>query len=301
MFLVNRPGNRPSHEQAAVYLERSICLCRRAGFRKITLRGDTDFSQTKHLDGWDDDRVQFYFGYEVHPNLKARAEELAPGAYTILERPARYVVRTVPRRRPENHKQPIIDERGFTTLRTIREEVAEFDYRPTACSRDYRMVVLRKTVAHDVGQMTLFEEYRYFFYITNDRTCSASEVVFRANDRCDQENLIAQLKSGVHAMNSPVDNLTSNWAYMVMASLAWSLKAWCALLLPVHPRWSDRHQAEKRAWLRMEFATFQAAVIQMPCQIVRGARRLLFRLLSWNPWQGAFLRQVERLHGCRLC
>jgi hypothetical protein len=50
----------------------------------------------------------------------------------------------------------------------------------------------------------------------------------------------------------------------------------------------------------MEFATFQAAVIQMPCQIIRGARRLVFRLLSWNPWQGAFLRLVERLHGCRL-
>lgn len=85
LFLVNRPGNRPSHEQAAVYLECSICLCRRAGFRKITLRGDTDFSQTKHLDGWDDDGVRFYFGYDVQPNLKARAEELAPGAYTILE------------------------------------------------------------------------------------------------------------------------------------------------------------------------------------------------------------------------
>jgi Transposase DDE domain group 1 len=301
LFLVNRPGNRPSHEQAAVYLERAICLCRQAGFRKITLRGDTDFSQTKHLDGWDDDGVRFYFGYDVQPNLKALAEELAPGAYTVLERPARYAVRTVPRRRPENQKQPIIEDRGFTTLRTIREEVAEFDYRPTACSKNYRMVVLRKTVAHDVGQMRLFEEYRYFFYITNDRNCSASEVVFQANDRCDQENLIAQLKSGVHAMNSPVDSLTSNWAYMVMASLAWSLKAWCALLLPVHPRWSDRHQAERRAWLRMEFATFQAAVIQMPCQIVHGARRLLFRLLSWNPWQGAFLRLVERLHGCRLC
>src|SRR5260370_30205519 len=240
LFLVNRPGNRPSHEQAALYLERSICLCRRAGFRTITLRGDTDFSQTKHLDGWDDDGLRFYFGYDVHPNLKARAEELAPGAYTILERPARYAVRTVPRRRPENHKQPIIDERGFTTLRTIREEVAEFDYRPTACSKDYRMVVLRKTVAHDVRQRTFFDEYRYFFYITNDRMCSASEVVFQANDRCDQENLIAQLKSAVHAMNSPVDNLTSNGAYMVMASLAWSLDAECALLLPLHPRWADR-------------------------------------------------------------
>jgi hypothetical protein len=301
LFLVNRPGNRPSHEHAAVYLERAASLCRRAGFRKITLRGDTDFSQTEHLDGWDADGVQFYFGYDAYPNLKARAEELASEAYTTLSRPARYAIRTKPRRRPDNHKQPIVNERGFETLRTICENVAEFDYRPTACSKTYRMVVLRKTVAHDVRQMTLFEEYRYFFYITNDRTRSASDVVFQANDRCDQENLIAQLKTGVHAMNSPVDNLTSNWAYMVMASLAWSLKAWSALLLPAHPRWCARHQAERRTWLRMEFASFQAAVIQMPCQIVRCARRLVYRMLSWNPWQGAFLRLVERLHGCRLC
>jgi Transposase DDE domain group 1 len=301
LFLVNRPGNRPSHEQAAVYFERAVSLCRHAGFRKITLRGDTDFSQTEHLDGWDADGVQFYFGYDAYPNLKAHAEGLASEAYTELKRPAPYVVQTEPRERPENHKQPIIKERGFKTLKTIREEVAEFDYRPTACSMTYRMIVLRKTIAHDVRQIRFFEEYRYLFYITNDRKRSASEVVFQANDRCNQENLIAQLKSGVHAMNSPVDNLISNWAYMVMASLAWSLKAWSALLLPVHPRWSQRHHQERRAWLRMEFATFQAAVIQMPCQIVRTARRLVYRLLSWNPWQGAFLRLVERLHGCRLC
>jgi len=301
LFLVNRPGNRPSHEQAAVYLERGVSLCRRAGFRRITLRGDADFSQTEYLDGWDGVGVKFYFGYDALPNLKERAEELAPEAYTLLERPARYQVRTVPRQRPKNHKQQIIEERGFETLRTVREEVAEFDYRPTACSKTYRMVVLRKTVTRDVRQLVLFEEYRYFFYITNDRTSSASEVVFRANDRCDQENLIAQLKGGVHAMNLPVDTLLSNWAYMVMACLAWSLKAWAALMVPIHPRWSERHRAERRKWLRMEFATFQAAVIQMPCQIVRGARRIVFRLLSWNRWQGTFLRLVERLHGCRLC
>ena len=43
--------------------------------------------------------------------------------------------------------------------------------------------------------------------------------MFSANDRCDQENLIAQLKGGVHALTTPVDDLVSNWAYMVMAQL----------------------------------------------------------------------------------
>jgi Transposase DDE domain len=69
------------------------------------------------------------------------------------------------------------------------------------------------------------EPDRYFFYLTNDRTTPASEIVFLANDRCDQENVIAELKSGVKALAMPVDDLVSNWAYMVMASLAWSLKA----------------------------------------------------------------------------
>ena len=93
--------------------------------------------------------------------------------------------------------------------------------------------------------------------------------MFSANDRCDQENLIAQLKGGVHALTTPVDDLVSNWAYMVMASLAWSLKAWSALMVPVSPRHAAKHEAEKRSLLRMEFATFCAAMIQMPCQIVR--------------------------------
>ena len=102
-------------------------------------------------------------------------------------------------------------------------------------------------------------------------------------------------------MTTPVDNLVSNWAYMVMASLAWTLKAWAALLLPEEPRRAQEHRAEKHALLRMEFATFRAAVIELPCQIVRSGRRLIYRLLSWTPWQGAFLRLVERLQGCWLC
>src|SRR3954468_2795370 len=91
------------------------------------------------------------------------------------------------------------------------------------------------------------------------------------------------------------------WAYMVMASLAWSLKAWSALVLPEQGRWAEKYRAEKRSLLRMEFSTFCVAMIQMPCQVVRGGRRLIYRLLAWNPWQGVFLRLVERLHGRRLC
>ena len=234
-------------------------------------------------------------------NLKELADRLPPEAYSFLERPPRYEIKTAPRQQPERVKQQIVRERGFETIHTLEEMVAEFEYCPVACHRSYRVIVVRKLLGTDKGQMRLFEEYRYFFYITNDRVTPADEIVFSANDRCDQENLIAQLKSGVYALTTPVDDLVSNWAYMVMASLAWSLKAWSALMTPVSPRHAAKHQAEKRSLLRMEFATFCAATIQMPCQIVRSGGRLIYRLLSWNPWQGAFLRLVDRLHGCWLC
>jgi hypothetical protein len=301
LYLVNRSGNRPSHEQADVSLDKAATLCRRAGFKKITFRGDTDFSQTRHLDRWDRAGHRFIFGIAAMANLVAIAEGLSPERYSELERPARYTIKTVPRQARERHKEHVVRQRQFDTLKLVGEEVAEFDYAPVACEKAYRVIVLRKKLVVEKGQLWLFEPDRFFFSITNDRTTPASEIVFLANDRCDQENLIGQLKGGVKAMAMPVDSLVSNWAYLVMASLAWSLKAWAALLVPEHGRWSENHRAEKRSLLRMEFRTFCVAPIQMPCQIVRTSRRIIYRLLSWNPWQGVFLRLVERLHGRRLC
>jgi hypothetical protein len=301
LFLVNRSGNRPSHEQADIYLDKAAALCRRAGFKRITFRGDTDFSQTRHLDRWDRAGHRFIFGIDAMPNLVALAEGLSPERYSELERPARSTIKTAPRQARERPKERIVSERQFKTLKLVGEEVAEFEYRPVACEKSYRVIVLRKKLIVEKGQMWLFEPDRYFFYITNDWTSPASEIVFCANDRCDQENLVAQLKGGVKAMAMPVDDLVSNGAYMVMASLAWSLKAWSALVLPEGGRWAEKHRAERRSLLRMEFSTFCVALIQVPCQIVPTGGRLVYRLLSWNPWQGVFLRLVERLHGRRLC
>ena len=300
LFLVNRSGNRPSHEDAAEYLDRAIELCRRGGFRSILLRGDTDFTQTTHLDRWNGDGVHFLFGIDARANLISLAQQLPESAYKRLDRPEGSI-KTKPRQRPKRHKSEKVRDRGFKRISTLDETVAEFQYKPRACKQSYRVTVLRKRLATSKGQLLLFEKYRYFFFITNVEGMTAQEVVLEANGRCNQENLLAQLKGGVHALATPVDNLLSNWAYMVMASLAWSLKAWAALLTPEEPQHASAHQAEKKQLLGMEFRTFCAAMIQMPCQIVRGGRRVVYRLLSWNPWQGTFFRLVERLRGEWLC
>lgn len=298
LYLVNRSGNRPSHEGAAVRFDQALTLCRRAGFRRVTFRGDTDFSQTRHLDHWDDEGVRFVFGFDAHPNVKSIAETLPKSAWTALERKPKYEVQTEPRRRPANAKEAKVVEREFRNIRLEGEHVAEFAYSPTYCQKEYRMVVLRKNLTVLQGEQRLFDDVRYFFYLTNDITLSAAEIVEESNQRCTQEQLISQLHNGVRATSMPVDNLLSNWAYMVMAGLAWSLKAWFALLLPEHGRWKDRHRLEKLTVLKMEFRTFLNAIMRIPAQLVRTGRRTIFRLLSWNSWQPVFLRGVDQLHGC---
>ena len=295
LYVVNRSGNRPSAEGAAARFDQARTLCRDAGFQRITFRGDTDFSQTQHLDRWDGEEVRFIFGYDASGGLIRRAEALAEAAWTPLVRRPAYEVQTEPRTRPPNVKAATIVARAFTNLRLEAEAVAEFSYTPTACRQPYRMVVVRKNISVEKGEQRLFDEIRYFFYVTNDRETAAAEVVFLANDRCNQENLIDQLKHGVGATRMPVDTLVSNWAYMVMATLAWTLKAWFALLLPETGRWAARYAAEKAAVLRMEFKAFLQAFMLIPVQVVRTSRRLVFRLLAWNPWQAVFLRGFEQL------
>ena len=292
LYLVNRSGNRPSHEQADEYLDKAITLCRRAGFCSILLRGDTDFMQTWKLDEWAGD-VTFVFGADARKPMIHRAEALPATAWRRLEREPEYQVKTEPRVHPDNVKEQVVQDKRFKNYVLKWEDVAEYEHRPDLCAKLYRIIVLRKKISVEQGQERLFEEYRYFFYITNDRTSSAEQIIFTANDRCDQENLIAQLKGGVGSMRNPLDNLHSNWAYMVMASLAWTLKAWWGLMLPAERgRWNERYERERRDIVKMEFKQFVTNLIRLPCQIVKAGRRLIYRLVSYNPWQSVLLRGV---------
>jgi len=202
-------------------------------------------------------------------------------------------VQTRTRTRPENVKDRIVRERAYKVIRTTSEEVFDFEYQPVKCRQAYRIVALRKNLSIEKGEEALFDEVRYFFYITNDWKMSCSEVVQEARHRCNQENLIAQLKGGVRALHAPVNTLHANWAYMIMAALAWSLKAWIALLVPISPRWSAAHLEQRRRLLTMDFRTFVAALIHIPCQIVRAARRIRYRVLAWNEWQATFFRLLD--------
>jgi hypothetical protein len=295
LYLALHGANRPSHEGVIPLYDRSIALCRQAGFTDILLRGDTDFSLTSEFDRWDGDGVRFVFGYDARANLIERAEGIPDDMYRELAAKAEREIATRPRTRPANIKDSIVRQRRYKTIRPKKQEVVEFCYRPGRCRHDYRVVAVRKNLSVERGDNVLFEEHRFFFYITNDWQLSADQVVAEAHARCNQENLIAQLKSGLRALHAPVNTLVANWAYMTMAALAWTLKAWCALLLPVSPRWAAQHHQQRRRLLHMEFRTFLQVFVEIPCQIVHGARRIRWRIQAWNPWLGAFFRLLDAL------
>jgi len=296
LYLVNRSGNRPSHEGATPRFNSAIDLCLGAGFKRVLLRGDTDFTQTKALDDWHGrGNVQFIFGIDAKKNLVEIAESMENKAFKPLVREPKYTVKTQPRQRPRNVKEAIVKAREFENIRLRSEDVAEFDYAPGNCCRSYRIVVVRKNLTVERGEWALFDDVRYFFYITNNRTMTTASIVKWANGRCNQEKLIGQLKGGAYALDMPVDNLLSNWAYMVMASLAWTLKAWYALGLPEGGRWKKKYKAEKEQVLRMEFQTFRNAFMNIPVQVIRTGRRIVYRVLAWSRWLDVFLRGVDAI------
>ncbi len=274
LYVVNRPGNAPSHQDAATWIDKAIDLVAPHAPR-VCLRGDTDFSLTAHFDRWAQ-RVDFVFGMDNNKALRTRAEALDESGWSRLRRPAPYQSATgQTRARRDNHKQRLVKERGYLNLELDHEDIAEFDYQPGKCSRPYRVVALRKNISRSRGDEVLFDEIRYFFYITTRTDLTAEQVVACANQRCDQENVIGQLKSGVGALRVPLHDLVSNWAYMVIAALAWNIKSWFAMMMH---RKQDRHD-----YIRMEFRRFLNTIILIPAMVIRRARAITIRLIGYTP------------------
>jgi len=295
LFIVNRSGNRPSQEGAPEYFARAIALCRRAGWKDILLRGDTAFCQVAHFDRWHEDGVRFVFGFDAFKPMIARADNVDEDEYRELVRKAKEVFDGSERAKQPRVKEQIVKERGYQNLRLEREDVAEFEHQSKKCKRPYRFIALRKTIVEERGQRCLGETHRYFFYVTNDREMKPADVVREANGRCNQENLIDQLKNQVRALHAPLNTLAANWAYMVIGSIAWSLKAWFAMRTPVSPRWRETHEADRERVLRMDFRSFVQRFVLVPAQILRTGRQLVYRLLAWRPELPIFFRLLDAL------
>ncbi len=187
-------------------------------------------------------------------------------------------------------------EKEYTNKRLEQEFVAEFDYRPTLCGHTYRMVVLRKHIAVTKGQQKLFDDSPYFFYITNIQSedLATEAIVGESNQRCDQENIVSQLKqmvrSGAALHTDEQRGLHGDGQFGLESQSLVAL----SLTETGPPKAKAQRRAEKHRMLRMDFSTFRQTLIQIPTQIIRGARRLIYRLLAWSPG----LKTLFQLHEC---
>ena len=125
LYIVNRSGNAPSHLDSARWIDKSLDLVS-GTFKKVRLRGDTDFSLTEHFDKWDK-RCMFVFGIDAMPNLVKIAERINPSDWQLLERKRKYEIKTQNRHRPENVKQMVVIRRKFKKIQTVSEHVADQD------------------------------------------------------------------------------------------------------------------------------------------------------------------------------
>lgn len=275
LYVVNRPGNAPSHTDAARWIDKAIAHVKPHA-PGVCLRGDTDFSLTAHFDRWAE-QVDFIFGMDCNTAMRTRAEALDEACWQGLERQPPYETLTDQTRERDQpyERERIVQERGYLNLKLNYEDVAEFDYQPGKCHRPYRVVVLRKNISRMKGENVLFDELRYFFYITTRTDLSAAEVISCANRRCDQENVIEQLKNGVNALRVPMYDLLSNWAYMVIATLAWNIKSWYAMMMHL--------KCDRVEYVNMEFRRFIHSLVLIPCRVIRRARTITFRLLGYKP------------------
>src|SRR3990167_2170018 len=133
LYLVNRPGNVPSHDGSVKGIGRAIDVVEPYA-KGICIREDTDFLLTVNFDRWSE-RVDFVFGMDARAVLIKRAEELPKDAWKVLVRKPKYRVKTQERQKPESKKEEIVKEKGYKNIRLESERVAEFEYQPGKCDK----------------------------------------------------------------------------------------------------------------------------------------------------------------------
>lgn len=285
--LINRPGNHTSMDGAdgplAAVLERLV-----RHFGEVRVRGDSACYDQKLIRACESQpSVRFAFVMKSCPALVALAEALPPEAYRRFawERPEEVARRKgiEGRRHRRRTRRARARARGYVTLTTRDQWVAEFRYRPSWADREYRVVVRRQTVATSQGQQTLFARLHYRFLITSIEAEGPMEVIRFAYGRCAQENTIEQLKNGIAAMKMPTGALHANAAFLMAGQLAWNLRAWLSLL--VLPKDS----------LHWEWKRFRHAFVYVAAKVAARARTVAATISASQRFAAEILRASQRL------
>lgn len=181
------------------------------------------------------------------------------------------------RRRKPNRRRQKADARGYKNLQLARQFIGE-----TEGPGGARLVLRRQMLdIHEgkPGQRELWHRIRYRYVVTNlPKSWTPEEIIDQTYQRCDQENLIAGLGTGIAAWRMPVAQMRGNAAWLEIARLAWNLGKWVA------------HLALPEEVSRWEWKRFRRAFVGIPVQIVRIARQTRVRILGTHRFAEMFMR-----------
>jgi hypothetical protein len=119
-------------------------------------------------------------------------------------------------------------------------EWTEIAYQPHGWPRSFRMIVKRTPFYQ--GDQRVIGEFLYSPVITNHRGAAPS-ILKHHLARGGAENYIEEFKNGLGARLLPSGRFNANWAWLVIAQLAYNLAQWFKLL--VLPAKEYHHQLKK--------------------------------------------------------
>lgn len=186
------------------------------------------------------------------------------------------------RRKKPNLRKQRARERGYTQLDLAKQDVAE-----TEGPDGTRLVVRRQFLDIEkgkYGQRELWHQYRFRYVVTNlPADWSVEDIIDETYKRCDQENVIAGLGTGIAAWRMPVAEKRGNEAWLEIARLAWNLGKWVAQMAldKEVPRW--------------EWKRFRRAFVDIPVQIVHAGRQLRVRILGTHRSAAQLMLALRRL------
>ncbi len=282
--LINRSGNVASADGVEEALD--PCLGRLTEcFRRVIVRGDSAFYRRELITLCEAHGADFALVMRTSPALENAVKALPEACFRpFTSHPEKSSCRRRPsRRKRERIRRLKAHRRGYRTLSTVREWVAEMRYRPTDLSKQYRVLVKRQLIEERNGQAALFTRYEYRCIITSIEDMPAPDALRFAYGRCNQENTIEQLKHGLAALRMPTGELLANGAFMMAALIAWNLRAWLSLLaLPAES-------------LRWEWKRFRHAFVYVGAKIVNHARTAVVQLAASHRFTPELLAAAHRI------
>lgn len=292
LAVVNKPGNQRSSEGSAAALSRVLPRLNRFS-ENVLVRADADFSRKDVHEACEQAGAYFAF---VSGQLTGRLDvaesipesQWAPFATRAAREKTKASKRPGFRRRRKkkikNRRRKRATERGYKELRQVKQWIAEVPWAPCRSGRTHRLIIRRQLIEHYKGQQFLFEEYRYRYVETNlPPSMSTQEVIDQTCERCDQENIVEQMGSGLAAWRMPVAEFAGNCAWLEIARLAWNFAKWISIL------------ALPEEVLRWKWKRFRQAWVFLAAQVTKRGRQVIIRLSSSHRFAESLVATHQKL------